>query len=126
MQTITGRDGYIIAKALILALEHTKTRPDQEREWSDESDMLAILDARYASPKAMIQKERAVAAELAKLQARGATLEEITAHFETWEPTHDFVDKEHIKPLAADYHTKNRRDLNATIQGTLGAFRVSK
>ncbi|MEH3117419.1 MAG: hypothetical protein PGN25_07375 [Methylorubrum populi] len=87
MQSVTGRDGYIIAKALIWALEYAKTLPDHDREWGDEEDMRAILDASLSTAKDMIEKERAIAVELSKLQARGATNDEITAHLNAWDPS---------------------------------------
>ena len=49
MESVTGRDGYIIAKALRWALKYAESQPDHEREWSDEEDMKAILEKNIRS-----------------------------------------------------------------------------
>ena len=45
--SITGRDGYIVAKALYWALKFSQSQPEGIREVSDEEDMKAILTERY-------------------------------------------------------------------------------
>jgi hypothetical protein len=46
-KSITGRDGYIMAKALYWAIKYSQQQPDGLREWSDEQDMKALLNAHY-------------------------------------------------------------------------------
>ncbi len=43
MNDVTGRDGYIIAKALCYAIAFIDTLPFERRESSDRDDMVAIL-----------------------------------------------------------------------------------
>ena len=40
---ITGRDGYIIAKALLVAIKEIDGRDPDQRPQSDRADMIAIL-----------------------------------------------------------------------------------
>lgn len=40
---ITGRDGYVTAKALYTAIKHAETLPEDQVPWSDVQDMKAIL-----------------------------------------------------------------------------------
>lgn len=47
MQGITGRDDYIIAKALYWALKHSSNLPGLMHETSDEDDMRKIALTRY-------------------------------------------------------------------------------
>jgi hypothetical protein len=54
MTGITGRDDYIVAKALYLAIKFIDTLPPEKRARSDQSDMQKILDARYAQHEAML------------------------------------------------------------------------
>jgi hypothetical protein len=42
---VTGRDGYIVAKALAYAIEAIEALPKGWQEWSDCRDMQAILAA---------------------------------------------------------------------------------
>ena len=44
---ITGRDDYIIAKALYLAVKYIDSLPSIERELSDQDDMQMILNERF-------------------------------------------------------------------------------
>ena len=41
---VTGRDGYIIAEALVLAMKAMGDMPDDRRPKSDERDILTILN----------------------------------------------------------------------------------
>lgn len=43
--TITGRDGYILDKALIYAIAHIQSLPEHKRERSDMEDMCALAKA---------------------------------------------------------------------------------
>jgi hypothetical protein len=45
---VTGRDGYIIAKALAYAIEVIDALPKELRSLSDQADMKAILDVMIA------------------------------------------------------------------------------
>jgi hypothetical protein len=45
MTDITGRDGFIICKALAYAIETIERLPEQWQEWSDKEDMKRLLDA---------------------------------------------------------------------------------
>lgn len=47
--SITGRDGFIVNKALLYAIAHIQSLPEERQEWSDMRDMCAILKA-YDSP----------------------------------------------------------------------------
>jgi hypothetical protein len=51
---VTGRDGYIIAKALAYAISAIEALPPRWQEWSDCEDMKAILRARM-SPQSIKQ-----------------------------------------------------------------------
>jgi len=42
---VTGRDGFIIGKALVYAVARIQSLPDEKQEWSDMSDMCAIARA---------------------------------------------------------------------------------
>ncbi len=44
---ITGRDDYIIARALYLAIKQINSLPLEEREVSDQADMQEILSTRF-------------------------------------------------------------------------------
>lgn len=44
MDGITGRDGYIIAKALAYAIETIERLPDEWQEFSDKEDMKMLFD----------------------------------------------------------------------------------
>ena len=46
--TITGRDGYIVAKALAYAIEVIAALPDKRRELSDRRDMRKILHTAFS------------------------------------------------------------------------------
>ncbi len=57
---ITGRDGYIMAEALHLAIKWIDAQPKEYRSLSNQEDMRAILDARWPSFKEIFaQTERA-------------------------------------------------------------------
>jgi hypothetical protein len=43
MQDITGRDSYLITKALFYAIHFIDGLPEQYQAWSDRSDMIKIL-----------------------------------------------------------------------------------
>ena len=47
MKNITGRDGYVIAKALAYAIEAIAALPEERQELGDQDDMKAILEAMY-------------------------------------------------------------------------------
>jgi hypothetical protein len=42
---VTGRDAYILAKALAYAIQTIEALPERWQEWSDCRDMQAILEA---------------------------------------------------------------------------------
>jgi hypothetical protein len=42
-KSITGRDGYIMCKALAYAIETIERLPTRWQEWSDKEDMKALL-----------------------------------------------------------------------------------
>ena len=42
-RSVTGRDGYIITKALAYAVEAIAMLPEERQEASDRADMLALL-----------------------------------------------------------------------------------
>ena len=44
---ITGRDDFIIAKALYYAIKYIDSLPPPERELSDQNDMQMILNERF-------------------------------------------------------------------------------
>jgi hypothetical protein len=44
-ETVTGRDGYIVAKALTYAIEAIEALPERWQEYSDKEDMIALLEA---------------------------------------------------------------------------------
>jgi hypothetical protein len=48
---ITGRDSYIMAEALYLAIKWINAQPKEYRSLSNQEDMQAILDARWPSFK---------------------------------------------------------------------------
>ena len=48
---ITGRDGYIMAEALYLAIKWIDAQPEERRSLSNQADMQAILDARWPRTK---------------------------------------------------------------------------
>lgn len=50
MTNITGRDTYIICKALAYAILTIERLPTQWQEWSDCQDMKAILEATISDP----------------------------------------------------------------------------
>ena len=41
---VTGRDGYIIAEALVLAMRSIEAMPDNLRPTADQRDILSILN----------------------------------------------------------------------------------
>jgi hypothetical protein len=47
--SITGRDAYIVAKALVYAVETIEALPERWQEWSDCQDMKAILETSCSS-----------------------------------------------------------------------------
>ena len=49
LDCVTGRDGYIIRKALAYAIETIELLPSKWQEWSDKEDMIRLLEA--ATPK---------------------------------------------------------------------------
>ena len=48
----TGRDDYIIARALYLAIKYIDSLPLEEREVSDQADMRQILNKRFTKLEA--------------------------------------------------------------------------
>ena len=46
---VTGRDGYIIAEALVLALRSIEEMPDNLRPTADQRDILSILNTLFPS-----------------------------------------------------------------------------
>ena len=46
-QSITGRDGYIMAQALAYAIEAIEHLPDEWQEWSNKEDMKLLLNNRW-------------------------------------------------------------------------------
>jgi hypothetical protein len=46
--SITGRDGYIVAKALAYAIETIAALPEQYQEWGDREDMKAIMAVMFS------------------------------------------------------------------------------
>lgn len=44
-ESVTGRDGYIIRKALAYAIETIERLPERWQEWSDKEDMKTLLAA---------------------------------------------------------------------------------
>ena len=46
--SITGRDGYIVAKALAYAIETISSLPERRQEWSDCEDMKRIFEAMFS------------------------------------------------------------------------------
>jgi hypothetical protein len=49
MNDITGRDSYIMARALYWAIAYSQSLPEDQRERSDEQDMKAILLGRFGN-----------------------------------------------------------------------------
>ena len=48
-ENVTGRDGYIVKKALAYAIETIERLPEQWQEWHDKEDMKKILAASVSS-----------------------------------------------------------------------------
>jgi len=48
--SVTGRDNYIIMSALAYAIEAIDRLPQRWQEWSDQKDMIALLDAMSDQP----------------------------------------------------------------------------
>ena len=46
---VTGRDGYIIAEALVLAMKAIDDMPSNIRLTSDQNDIIRILNANFPS-----------------------------------------------------------------------------
>lgn len=44
---VTGRDGYIIAEALVLAMKSIDEMPDELRLTADQKDIIKILNAAF-------------------------------------------------------------------------------
>lgn len=44
---ITGRDGYIIAEALVYAMRYIDEMPDNVRPTADKNDIIKILNAAF-------------------------------------------------------------------------------
>jgi hypothetical protein len=49
-QSITGRDGYIAAKAFAYAIEMIESPAERWQEWSDCQDMKSIFEALFSKP----------------------------------------------------------------------------
>ena len=54
MDGITGRDGYIIATALYMAIKYIDSLPPEERAFSDQADMQKILNERFPEAEARL------------------------------------------------------------------------
>ena len=54
-QSVTGRDDYLIAKALLYAITFIESLPEQQRELSDRDDMVALLN--HVVPAAVEREE---------------------------------------------------------------------
>jgi hypothetical protein len=50
-ESIIGRDGYIMAKALAYAITTIERLPDQWQEWSDCEDMKLIFDPYFGGAR---------------------------------------------------------------------------
>jgi hypothetical protein len=48
--SVTGRDGSILVKALAYAIEAIDRLPQQWQEWSDQREMIALLNAMSDQP----------------------------------------------------------------------------
>lgn len=44
---VTGRDGFIIAEALVLAMKHIDEMPDNVRPTADKNDIIKILNSAF-------------------------------------------------------------------------------
>jgi hypothetical protein len=55
--SVTGRDDYLIAKALLYAIAFIESLPEQQRELSDRDDMVALLN--HVVPAAVEREELA-------------------------------------------------------------------
>ncbi len=44
---VTGRDGYIIAEALVLAMKYIDNMPDNVRPTADKNDIIKILNTAF-------------------------------------------------------------------------------
>jgi hypothetical protein len=71
MTSITGRDVYITAKALLYAIEAINALPPQHQEWSDLQDMKALLFRMIRDPDALITMRMDV---LAHVRGCGVTV----------------------------------------------------
>jgi hypothetical protein len=56
-RSVTGRDDYLIAKALVYAIAFIESLPEQQRELADRDDMVALLNSRV--PAAVEREELA-------------------------------------------------------------------
>lgn len=79
-QSITGRDGYVVAQALAYAIEAIEHLPDEWQEWSNKEDMKLLLntlyprmaeDLRIGARGHLEQMGRGAAMEKANLMPRG-------------------------------------------------------
>ena len=52
--SVTGRDGFIITKALAYAITMIDSLPAEKQEWSDRQDMVAIMKSNLFAPSAVI------------------------------------------------------------------------
>jgi hypothetical protein len=48
---VTGRDQFIMCSALAYAIETIERQPDPYKEWSDQQDMILLLNALTEQPK---------------------------------------------------------------------------
>ncbi len=44
---VTGRDGYIIAEALVMAMKYIDAMPDNVRPTADKNDIIKILNSAF-------------------------------------------------------------------------------
>ncbi len=64
MTDITGRDGYIVAKALAYAIEAIDQLPEERREEGDQADMKRLLDQMVSSDRRLAELVRGVRAHM--------------------------------------------------------------
>ncbi len=138
--SVTGRDDYIMAKALYWALKFSQRQPDSFREWGDEEDIEAILNSRFGmfaagfklADENTLKLIREAEAEGDRETDHAALVAYVTppdlsedpAFLEdgsTPTPDPEFIEEELAKSLAQELD-KNRRDLAESIRQTLAAF----
>lgn len=121
--SITGRDGYIAAKALYWALKFSQSQPDSIRELSDEKDMKAILSGRYPQFAAGFKFEDELAlmfmGDAAGAGDRSSDKGRAIAYFSP----PDFTQEDELSVVN---HKRNSAALAQTAKDTIEAFRAPK